>query len=305
MTKILFYQNPLSQAPKWPPLRQTFLGSGSVMGGRFHFTIEDTADCDYLLTGADGVIPVIRSHIPKERRVVILMENPSIWSPPIEYLDFFGVVITPTTLQVNTGTKLIINQPAVSWFYGLKFRTDRGLSHEPVLENFLQLDDLAEIDSPKKEKLLSCVVSNKSGTSGYNWRIETALALKSHFGENIDMYGFGWNPISDKRDAIDSYHFSVVIENESRANYWTEKLSDAILGFSEPIYAGAPNIRNFFNSNIETIDFGSPVNDSIKRVENIIRSIPKRDDLLSRRHQILFEHNLFYYVARLIESNQI
>jgi len=305
MTKIYLYQNRSSQAPPWPPLRQTFLGAGYALGKNFHFVVDETTDADYLLSIADGTTPVCSSNVPRKRRIVILMENPAIWTPPQNYLDYFGVVLSPTEVQVLEGTRLVLTQPAVNWFYGLKFRTDRGLSHEPVLEDYLRLDDLAELPMPQKTRLLSCVVSNKSGTRGHNWRIETAIALKAHFGEQIDMFGFGWNPIADKRDAIDPYLHTIVIENECRENYWTEKLSDAILGYSQPIYAGASNVGSYFTHDFPVLEYGISSDQFVASVSRALESGPAAVALYERRNQVMYEHNLFYHVARLIECGAV
>lgn len=305
MTKIYLYQNRSSQAPPWPPLRQTFLGAGYVLGKDFHFVVEEPADADYLLAVADGTIPVCSSNILRKHRIVVLMENPAIWTPPQSYLDYFGVVLSPTAVPVPAATRLVLTQPAVNWFYGLKFRTDRGLSHEPILADYLQLDDLAVLPLPQKTRLLSCVVSNKSGTHGHHWRTQAAVALKAHFGEQIDMFGFGWNPIADKRDAIDPYLHTVVIENECRENYWTEKLSDAILGYSQPIYAGAPNVGSYFNHDFPVLEYGSSSDDFVASVSRALESGPAAAALYERRNQVMYEHNLFYHIARLIERGAI
>lgn len=305
MTKIYFYQNRLSQAPLWPPLRQTFLGAGRVSGNKFHFVVDEPPDADYLLAIADGAMPVCACDIPRERRIVVLMENPAIWTPPLAYLEYFGAVLSPLPICVPEGTRLILSQPAVSWFYGLQFRTDKGLSHEPVLDNFLQLDDLAVMPIPEKTRLLSCVVSSKGTTSGHQWRIQTAVALKAYFGEDIDMYGFGWNPVADKREAIDPYLFTVVIENDSKDNYWTEKLSDAILGYSQPIYAGAPNVSSYFNHVFPTLKYGINQDEFISGIKQSLESPPVAVALYERRLQLMYRHNMFYHIANIIEDGVI
>lgn len=305
MVKIYLYQNLASQAPRWPPLRQTFLGAGYVFGNSFHFVVEEPPAADYLLVIADGMTPVCTCNVPRQRRIVVLMENPSIWSPPQGYLDYFGIVLSPTAVPVPAQTRLVLTHPSVSWFYGLKFRTDRGLSHEPVLEHYLQLDDLAVLPLPEKTRLLSCVVSNKNGTRGHNWRIETAIALKAHFGEQLDIFGFGWNPIADKRDAIDPYLHTIVIENECRENYWTEKLSDAILGYSQPIYAGAPNIKSYFAHDFPVLEYGISSDEFVASVSHILDNGPSVAALYERRNQVLYQHNLFYHVAELIRCGVI
>jgi hypothetical protein len=167
------------------------------------------------------------------------------------------------------------------------------------------LNDLVEMDAPPKPKLLSCVVSNKSGTPGHNWRIESAQALKAHFGSNIDMFGFGWNPIADKREAIDPYRFTVVIENEARDNYWTEKLSDAILGYAQPIYFGAPNIHIFFEGDVIGHPYGVESSQLINIVSKKIEGPIHSWRTLEQRRRILFEHNIFYYIALIIQRNNL
>lgn len=305
VVKIFYYQNAASLAPHWPPLRQTFQGAGKVLGSRYHYVLEEPAQADYLLALADGVIPQLRVPIPRERRILALMENPAIWTPPAEYLEFFGMVLTPTAFAHPAHVRLVLTQPAVNWFYGLPFRTDRGLSHEPVLDSYLQLDDLAEMAVPVKTKRLSCIVSNKAGTPGHKWRIETAQALKAHFGDGIDMFGFGWNPIADKRDAIDPYDYTVAIENECRDNYWTEKLSDVILGFGTPIYAGAPNVNLFFQAPVPTLEYGLAPAEFVHQTAALIERPTDNAVLYNRRQQVLYQYNLFYHVARLIDATII
>jgi hypothetical protein len=303
MVKIFYYQNQASAAPRWPPLRQTFLGAGKVFGDRYHYVLEEPAQADYLLALAESGIPQLKTDIPRERRVLALMENPSIWTPPAHYLDFFGVVLTPTSFTHPAHMRLVITQPAVSWFYGLPFRTDRGLGHEPVLDSYLELNDLAEMEVPAKTKPLSCIVSNKNGTPGHKWRIETAQALKAHFGEAIDMFGFGWNPIADKREAIDPYHYTVAIENECRDNYWTEKLSDVVLGYGTPIYAGAPNVNQYFQAPVLTLPYGLAPTAFAQQTAALMERPTEPAALHSRRQQVLYQYNLFYHLARLIDAS--
>jgi hypothetical protein len=298
--KIYFYQNELSNAPKWPPLRQTFLASGVVRyGEEYEYVLDCEKSVDYLLAVADGQIPQCECDVPKHQRILLLMENPAIWVPPLDYLDFFGVVLSPLQIPVPKGVRLVISQPAVSWFYGLSFRTDCGLSHEPVLDGYMKLDDLAVMPIPEKKKLLSCVVSGKGTTDGHKWRIQTAVALKEYFGDEIDMYGFGWNPIADKREAIDPYLFTVVIENDSKDNYWTEKLSDAILGYAQPIYAGAPNVGSYFNHLFPTLKYCVSPEEFVAGVVHALNLSPIAVALYERRLQLMYQHNMFYHVAIL------
>lgn len=68
--------------------------------------------------------------------------------------------------------------------------------------------------------------------------------LQAHFGEVVDVYGRGHNPIPDKALAILPYKYHLVLENSYLENSWTEKLSDTWLGYTYPIYLGASNIES-------------------------------------------------------------
>lgn len=54
--------------------------------------------------------------------------------------------------------------------------------------------------------------------------------------------------IDSKEIVFDGYQFSVIIENIKKENWFTEKLIDCLLTRTVPIYYGAPNIGNFFDS---------------------------------------------------------
>ena len=56
-----------------------------------------------------------------------------------------------------------------------------------------------------------------------------------------------WN--EDKRSFLQRYKFTIAFENDSWPGYTTEKIVDAFLGKTIPIYWGNPNIENEFNSN--------------------------------------------------------
>ena len=54
------------------------------------------------------------------------------------------------------------------------------------------------------------------------------------------------NLLKKKEDGLKSYKYSIIIENSSEVNYFTEKLIDACLLETVPIYWGAPNISEYF-----------------------------------------------------------
>jgi Glycosyltransferase family 10 (fucosyltransferase) C-term len=67
-------------------------------------------------------------------------------------------------------------------------------------------------------------------------------------GQDIDIMGRGYKPFSEKSAGLAPYRYSIVIENAREENYFTEKLVDALLCNTVPIYWGCPNIADFFDT---------------------------------------------------------
>ena len=83
----------------------------------------------------------------------------------------------------------------------------------------------------------------------------------------MDIYGRGYNPIDYKLIGLESYKFSVVIENCKRDYWFTEKLIDCLVTGTIPIYWGCPSIGDFFDIN------GFFIFDSVKELESIIENL--------------------------------
>jgi len=112
---------------------------------------------------------------------------------------------------------------------------------------------------PLKKNFCRIIYSDKKLTEGHVKRHEFVASLKAHFGDELDIFGRGFRYVSDKWDAIADYKYHIVIENSRFPHYWTEKLADAFLGWSLPIYYGCPNITDYFDPNsFVSIDIESP-----------------------------------------------
>jgi len=99
-----------------------------------------------------------------------------------------------------------------------------------------------------KSRQVSCVSSNKAFLPGHHKRLEFVHWMR-HNAPHVDMYGRGFNAVEQKLDALRDYRFSVVIENAVRPNWITEKVTDCFITGTIPIYYGAPNIGDYFDSN--------------------------------------------------------
>jgi hypothetical protein len=54
--------------------------------------------------------------------------------------------------------------------------------------------------------------------------------------------------VDSKNSVLDSYKFSIVMENSSTINYFTEKIIDCFATKTIPIYWGCTNIGDYFDS---------------------------------------------------------
>ena len=102
------------------------------------------------------------------------------------------------------------------------------------------------IKDPKiyeKSKMISMISSNKRMCDGHVTRLEWVERI----GEQLDLYGRGFNEISDKEEGLCDYMFSVAIENGQYETYFTEKILDCFATGTIPVYLGAPDIANHFN----------------------------------------------------------
>ncbi|UWS06957.1 hypothetical protein [Phaeobacter inhibens] len=93
---------------------------------------------------------------------------------------------------------------------------------------------------------LSLIASAKRDHPGHRLRHEIAEHLNTSQRE-VAILGRGYQPFDAKSDGLAPYRYSVVIENVRERNYFSEKLIDAILCETVPIYWGCPNISDFFD----------------------------------------------------------
>jgi len=104
--------------------------------------------------------------------------------------------------------------------------------------------DLEKWSLPEKKKPVSLILSEKNTLAGHKLRHE-ALKVEATF----DIFGRGYNEVKSKREALEDYAFSVVIESNQTPGYFSEKIIDCFATGTVPIYWGDPEISTYFFSN--------------------------------------------------------
>ena len=95
--------------------------------------------------------------------------------------------------------------------------------------------------------MCSLIASSKRSQEGHALRHEIVEGLAVG-GVDVDVMGHGYKPFGPKAEGLAPYRYSVVIENVRERNYFTEKIVDAVLCRTVPIYWGCPNIGDFVDT---------------------------------------------------------
>lgn len=137
---------------------------------------------------------------------------------PQRYLDTFDAIFTHNKTLLDLHPKFRFVPAQWSWI------------ENPCIEH--------------KTKLVSMISSSKEFFPGHTYRLQWVDRLRGQ----LDLYGRGFNPIERKEEGLSDYMFSVAIENGVYETYFTEKIIDCFLTGTIPIYYGAPDIGDQFNS---------------------------------------------------------
>lgn len=224
----------------WPWLRQTEDGRGSQDGVQFALASQSAAEqpspaqTETWLVVFDEAPPGFCTTVPRERRILFVTEPPEIKKYPRSYLAQFGTVVSPYDFRSVERRSMVIGNPCLNWHFGV------GRAEGKYSSKFASLDDLRYWPIPQKTGLVSVICSNKTATEAQRARLALVRLLKEHLGDVLHVYGRGFNPVDDKMSAIAPYKYHVVLENNLLPHFWTEKLSDAWLGWSLPIYLARP-----------------------------------------------------------------
>lgn len=153
-----------------------------------------------------------------------------------------------------------------------------------------------------KSKAISVICSTKTQTPEHVQRLRFVERLSAQFAGGLDWFGNGVRSIPEKWDGLAPYRYTIAIENKMAHNVVTEKVQDAFLALTLPVYWGAPNIGEYFDTrglvSIDIRDWRSAVT-TIERIldeDPYERSLPF---LLENKRRVL---NEMHYLRRLVRA---
>jgi hypothetical protein len=191
----------------------------------------------------------------------------------------------------------------VMLFDGMKRMVSRKTDFMPV--RFPQAFDSHE-SKPRafsEKKLVTMICSNKSVNNifkdivlrfCYGPEVKEIYAERlkviEHFSEDgaFDLFGFGWDrgvanaaigpavarcyrgPVASKAETMRNYKFAFCFENTIFPGYVTEKIFDALMNGTVPIYLGAPDIADFVDQEA-FIDFRKY--DDLERLHEYLKTM--------------------------------
>jgi len=163
------------------------------------------------------------------------------------------------------------------------------------------IQNLDKIDLQKKN-MASLIASNQNKLTGHKLRHEVVQHIKNN-NFNVSVIGRGYRPFKNKEDGLKSYRYSIVIENTSELDYFTEKVIDACLLETIPIYWGAPNISKYFDTR------GFIVCENIDQILQAIQTIgiddynSKVEWIMKNKVKAAYHANCFKRAAQVIRSS--
>lgn len=262
-----------------PPDIRFQMPGGSCRWGNCEFYINSGIEvCDYWVVLYD--LPEKDSaSCPPSNTIFVTGEPISVKKYSKNFLKQFGTVITAQEHIAHP--HVITTHQILPWYVHKTY------------------DELVAMSPPEKKCLLSIVSSNKRFSKGHEQRYQFALALKSYFGDRIDLFGRGIRGFDDKWDVLAPYKYSIVIENSSSPYYVTEKLTEAFLSYTFPIYYGCTNLEEYYpRGSFETIDIWD-IDGAIGVIERILS---KEDHYSQHLRDITTSRNLYLQKYQIFPS---
>ncbi|SHL22333.1 Glycosyltransferase family 10 (fucosyltransferase) C-term [Roseibium suaedae] len=271
--------------------RQTPAGDGVWDGVRFVAEDPDL-QADWFI-GFDETARDCKTKVPLERRILFLTEPPTIKYYPRHFLKQFGHLVCSVVPSTAEGPATI-SSCGLPWMY--------GLYQKPVPMPWQRLVAGSQV---AKTGEISVVCSTKKMNLNQHRRLRFLGMLKEALGDRLTFFGRGSNPIEDKSDAINSFRYHLVLENNLIDNGWTEKLADPILGGAFPIVSGGENLAEYFDpAGFRLIDTRKP-RAAVEAVLKILDEDPfpsAQVAMADNKRRLMMQHQFFPIAVNVIRT---
>lgn len=175
-------------------------------------------------------------------------------------------------------------------------------------------DFLSTVGVPRKRIPLGMITSNLNRLEGHRERLDFLRRLDES-GLDYALWGRGdslrrfrnYRGFAGSKWRVHAAsRYSIVIENSISPWYWTEKVADALLAYSLPLYYGCPDISQYLPA-----DCVVPIDVTQADVFDRIRETMARDEysarlpaIIAARQKLLHEMNVYAFLNRELDSAQ-
>lgn len=189
-------------------------------------------------------------------------------------------------------------------------------------------DELINMKYTERNKNISAIVSSKNFGKTYIDRMKFLINYSKENKDKIDIYGKGWNNDilgsnykgeldsfhqdyrvinkKTKYDGLVNYNYSLCLENYPNDKLISEKITDALLCWTLPIYSGSKYTNSYFpKDSFYLIDiYDKDVN---KKIYNKIQTPPTKkeiDSIGEARKLILNKYNVWEQTYQVINNRE-
>lgn len=223
---------------------------------------------------------------PRENTILLTYEPSSIKFYGNDFTSQFGVVLTSHNVAVLPHQNRAYCPPVGVWYYG-------------------GIEQIASNSSlPEKNDWVSMFFSSKAQKHTLHHRRKLFLSeLLDNLSDKISVFGRGYKYLEHKAQGIDSFRYHIAVENHIGDHHWTEKLSDAFLGYCLPFYSGCQNADDYFPKDsfipIDIRDTDASVKIIKKAMENgeFEKRLPA---IIEARRRVIEDYNLGNMLGRHI-----
>ena len=288
LVRIITKSSTLSDRSMLPNNSHPAFPGGIPRWGSCRFIFDNASNYDWIVV-YDDFNGDIALKCPAANSLLVTSEPSSVKTYERPYIKQFAYVLTGQEDWALKHPGKIHSQPALFWFYGTNQSYD---------ETYRRIPDC-------KTEVISTVTSNKQQKHTLHQKRFKFIEELQEYMPELDRFGKGIRPVENKSEALDPYRYHIAIENHICDHWWTEKLSDAFLGLTLPLYYGAPNAADYFpKESFIPID----LNDFPKSLQIIKHAIQNNEykkrlpAIHEARKRVLEKYNFYATVASIIEE---
>ena len=188
------------------PIQRQFPNQEKTVWGNCEFVFQENDNYDYIVV-VDSIKEEIKTLCPIERRILFLGEAPYVKIYNKKFIKQFGHIYGCQEQLIRKGVSET-SIPLLPWMLGCRLQENTHICNSHTFSDFKD----SKIVSTRLNKFC-LITSNKTFTRGHRNRVCFAERILKEYPNLVDVYGNGYNPISDKLDILSQYKYSIVIEN--------------------------------------------------------------------------------------------